>query len=246
MIIPAIDLLDGKVVRLRKGDFGDMIPYTKNPAVLASSYAATGVEWIHLVDLSGARDPALRQVDLVEKLAGATRCQLQVGGGIRTIDDVRKLLDAGVDRVVIGSVAIESPETVVDWMNVLPEGSLLPAIDVKPDGDGDYRPVIKGWTERGKTPIGDILQQMSDAGLREILMTDVSRDGMLEGPNAKLYNRFHASFPELQFQASGGVSSLDDIRQLRTSAAVSGVIVGRALLDGIIILEEAVACWQNG
>lgn len=241
MIIPAIDILDGAVVRLRRGDFDDKILYHEDPQSLVKAYAESGVDWVHVVDLSGARNPADRQVDLIRRMMSDGSARLQVGGGIRTRDDVVELLYAGASRVVVGSVAIENPDAVIEWGRQFSFEKILPAIDVKSDQDGVFYPVTRGWTSRSPKRLEVILQKLAGGGYGEILMTDVGRDGMLNGPNVELYQRLSDDIPSLRYQASGGVAGIEDLRALAIPA-VSGVIVGRALLDGLISLEEALEC----
>lgn len=237
MIIPAIDVLDGQVVRLRQGDFEDRIGYTSDPVDLVRTYAELEPRRIHLVDLSGARDAGERQIDLIQEMVRAVKCPIQVGGGIRTLEDVTKLLEAGASSVVIGSVAIKDPAKVIDWSKEVGVDAIVPAIDVRPVGDGEYVPVTHGWVDDAGVTLSSVLARYQAAGFTQILTTDVSRDGMLQGPNGDLYRDLHTQFPGLTFQASGGVGNMDDIRQLNVPG-IAGVIVGRALLDGRISLEE--------
>ena len=238
MIIPAIDILDGRVVRLRKGDFNDRLNYALDPVELVEKYVAGGSSRVHIVDLSGAKNPANRQTQLVNQLVSPGGCHIQVGGGVRTIEDVENLLEAGASHVVVGSVAIQNPQLVIDWANSMDPGTIIPAIDVRPSDSEGYQPVIHGWVDDAILSLSDLLTCYQEAGFLEILTTDISRDGMMGGPNVELYSELVSTYPDLQFQASGGVSKIEDVQELNIPG-VSGVIVGRALLDGRIILEDA-------
>lgn len=236
MIIPAIDVLEGGVVRLRQGDFEDRIGYVTDPVELVREYARYQPRRLHIVDLSGARRSEDRQVGLIEKMIRAASCPVQVGGGIRSLEDVQKLMDAGATAAVVGSVAIQEPEVVIEWARQVGAETIVPAMDVRPV-DGKYVPVTHGWVSDAAATLESLLAQYSEAGFSQILTTDISRDGMLQGPNSELYIELHDQFPSLSFQASGGVGKIEDVRNLDVPG-IAGVIVGRALLDGRISLEE--------
>ncbi|MFI5338035.1 MAG: 1-(5-phosphoribosyl)-5-[(5-phosphoribosylamino)methylideneamino]imidazole-4-carboxamide isomerase [Opitutales bacterium] len=241
MIYPAIDLRGGRVVRLTEGRFDQETSYSDDPLAVARGFAAAGAQWLHVVDLDGTKDPTQRQIPLVEKLARESGLRVQTGGGIRDEAQVAALLAAGARRVVIGSLAVRSPDLVVRWLDQFGNNCLVLALDVALDAQGVPRPAVSGWQETSNTTLDDLLRFYQPHGLRHVLCTDISRDGKLTGPNAKLYEGVIRQFPDLQLQASGGVSSLDDLRTLRAAGA-AGAIVGRALYENRFTLAEALAC----
>ncbi|MBV5257945.1 1-(5-phosphoribosyl)-5-[(5-phosphoribosylamino)methylideneamino] imidazole-4-carboxamide isomerase [Synechococcus moorigangaii CMS01] len=238
-LYPAIDVLEGRVVRLAKGDFAAVTDYGGDPAAVARSYLEAGAEWLHLVDLSGARDGRRRQLSLVESVA-ATGIKVQTGGGVRTGQDIESLLASGASRVVIGSLAVTDPGKVSGWLVRYGAEAIAAAFDVRMKGDIPV-PVVKGWTEEAGITLGELLQAYQRHGLRHALATDTGRDGMLEGINTALYQNLVTARPEIAWQASGGVASLEDIRQAK-ALKMGGVIIGRALFEGRFTLEEALAC----
>ena len=245
MIIPALDLIDGSVVRLHQGDYGQQRDYGSDPLPRLQDYQRQGAEVLHLVDLTGAKDPAARQIPLLQKLLAGVTVPVQVGGGIRNEQDVEALLSAGATRVVVGSSAVKDPDTVQKWFNRFGADALVLALDVRIDANGTKNVAISGWQENSNATLEQIVEQYLPFGLKHVLCTDISRDGTLAGSNVALYREVSARYPQIAFQASGGIGSLDDIAQLRDSG-VEGVIVGRALLDGKFSVTEAISCWQNG
>ena len=241
IIYPAIDLRGGRVVRLTEGRFDQEKAYSDDPLAVARSFAAAGAEWLHVVDLDGTKDPARRQTPLVEQLARESGLRVQTGGGLRDEAQVAALLAAGASRVIVGSVAVRTPDTVVRWLDQFGNNRLVLALDVVIDVSGVPRPAVSGWQETSNTTLDDLLRYYEPHGLRHVLCTDISRDGKLTGPNAALYADLVRRFPGLQLQASGGVSSLDDLRALRTTGA-AGAIIGRALYENKFTLAEALAC----
>lgn len=239
IIYPAIDVLDGRVVRLAKGDFGAVTDYGGDPVAAAQAWRDAGAEWVHMVDLSGARDGERRQQDLVASVA-ATGLKVQTGGGVRTEADVRAILDAGAARVVVGSTAVSQPQLVIGWIGKFGAEHIAAAFDVNIEGGAVY-PTMKGWTERSDRTLIELLADYRLAGLSHALVTDVARDGMMEGPNLDLYADLATVRPDMAWQASGGVSGLQDVKALK-AAGLSGVIIGRALFEKKLSLEEALAC----
>lgn len=245
MIIPALDLIDGSVVRLHQGDYGQQRDYGSDPLPRLQDYQRQGAEVLHLVDLTGAKDPAARQIPLLQKLLAGVSVPVQVGGGIRNEHDVEALLSAGATRVVVGSTAVKDPDTVQKWFGRFGADALVLALDVRIDTNGTKNVAISGWQENSNATLEQVVEQYLPFGLKHVLCTDISRDGTLAGSNVELYREVTARYPQVAFQASGGIGSLDDIAQLRDSG-VEGVIVGRALLDGKFSVTEAISCWQNG
>lgn len=244
MIIPALDLIDGKVVRLHQGDYGQQRDYGNDPLPRLQGYQQQGGEVLHLVDLTGAKDPAARQIPLLRKLLAGVSVPVQVGGGIRSEDDVAALLEAGAARVVIGSTAVRQPDVVKQWFTRFGADALVLALDVRIAADGSKNIAVSGWQEDSGVTLEQIVDEFLPYGLKHVLCTDISRDGTLSGSNVALYQEVCARYPQVAFQSSGGIGSLEDIAALRGSG-VQGVIVGRALLEGKFTVKEAIACWQN-
>ncbi|QWT40616.1 1-(5-phosphoribosyl)-5-[(5-phosphoribosylamino)methylideneamino]imidazole-4-carboxamide isomerase [Dickeya dadantii] len=245
MIIPALDLIDGQVVRLHQGDYGQQRQYGSDPLPRLQDYQQQGASVQHLVDLTGAKDPAARQIPLLKTLLAGVSVPVQVGGGIRTEQDVEALLAAGASRVVIGSTAVKQPELVQQWFTRYGADALVLALDVRIDADGVKNIAISGWQENSGITLEDTVERYLPFGLKHVLCTDISRDGTLQGSNVELYREISTHYPQVAFQASGGIGSLADIAALRDSG-VQGVIVGRALLEGKFNVTEAISCWQNG
>ncbi|MGX8942134.1 1-(5-phosphoribosyl)-5-[(5-phosphoribosylamino)methylideneamino]imidazole-4-carboxamide isomerase [Symbiopectobacterium sp. Eva_TO] len=245
MIIPALDLIDGQVVRLHQGDYGQQRQYGSDPLPRLQAYQQQGAEVLHLVDLTGAKDPAARQIPLLKTLLAGVSVPVQVGGGIRTEQDVVALLEAGATRVVIGSTAVKQPELVQAWFTRYGADALVLALDVHIDNAGVKQVAISGWQENSGVTLEQVIEEYQPFGLKHVLCTDISRDGTLSGSNVELYRAVCQRYPQIAFQASGGIGGLQDIANLRGSG-VKGVIVGRALLEGKFNVTEAIACWQNG
>lgn len=238
-IIPAIDLRDGRVVRLRQGDYAQQTTYSNDPAELARHYLHDGALWLHVVDLDGARSGKLDNLAVIRAMA-ADGLQVQAGGGVREEDDLRRLFDVGVQRVVLGSVAIREPETVARWLDTWGGERITIALDTRRIDDRWALPSA-GWTETEARTLDELAPWYAAHGAHHLLCTDIDRDGMLAGFNLDLYRHLADIAPQLAVQASGGVRSLADIRAARDVGA-RGVILGRALLEGRFTLEEALAC----
>lgn len=244
MIIPALDLIDGNVVRLHQGDYGQQRDYGNDPLPRLQDYQQQGGQVLHLVDLTGAKDPAARQIPLLRKLLAGISVPVQVGGGIRSAEDVAALIEAGASRVVVGSTAVRQPEEVKQWFQHFGADALVLALDVRIAADGSKNIAVSGWQEDSGVTLEQIVDEFLPYGLKHVLCTDISRDGTLSGSNVALYQEICARYPQVAFQSSGGIGSLEDIAALRSSG-VKGVIVGRALLEGKFTVKEAIACWQN-
>lgn len=241
IIYPAIDLRGGRVVRLTEGKFDQEKSYGDDPLAVAKDFAAAGATWLHVVDLDGAKDPAKRQTALVERIARGCGLRLQTGGGIRDESQIAALLAAGAQRVIVGSLAAKQPALVRGWLKKFGAERIILSPDVRLDTDGTPRVAAAGWQESTGLALDDFLNGYLAAGLVHILCTDISRDGKLTGPNRTLYVQLVQKFSSLQIQASGGVSSLDDLRALKTTGS-AGAIVGRALYEKKFTLKEALAC----
>lgn len=244
MIIPAIDLIDGAVVRLYQGDYEQKTQYALDPVDVVNDYADQGAKWLHIVDLTGAKDVSKRQLELIGRMVATQRMDFQAGGGIRSEDDVKQLLDVGVKRVVIGSLAVKQPELVKSWISKYGPEAIVLALDVNIDANGNKMIATHGWQQDSGVALEGLLDDMLSVGARHVLCTDISRDGTLQGANAELYKEMTERFPQVCWQASGGIGSLADIEALKP-AKVGGVILGRALLEGKFTVKEAIACWQD-
>ncbi|WP_261664972.1 1-(5-phosphoribosyl)-5-[(5-phosphoribosylamino)methylideneamino] imidazole-4-carboxamide isomerase [Deinococcus sp. Marseille-Q6407] len=246
MLIPALDLLGGEVVRLYQGDFAQKMVFAPDPLPLALNYQSAGAGLLHLVDLDGARDPARRQLAPLARLSRELSLPLQVGGGVRSGEDIAGLLDSGVSRVVVGSAAIANPGQAATWLREFGPERLTLALDLRLEADGRRTLLTHGWQAGSERSLDSFLAELSGLGAqpRHVLCTDIARDGTLSGPNTALYTALVREYPQLRWQASGGVSSLDDIAALRR-AGVSGVILGKALLTGQFTLPQAQAVWDS-
>lgn len=238
-IIPAIDLRGGQVVRLYQGDYAKQTDYAVDPVELAQRYRAAGAEWLHVVDLDGARDGGGGHIDLIAKMA-YTGLRVQAGGGVRDEAGLQRLFDAGVERVVVGSLAVRAPETVGRWLDGFGGERIALALDTR-WRDGAWRVPTAGWTTDEGGALDPLARHYAAAGARHVLCTDIDRDGTLQGPNLALYDHLHALEPGLLLQVSGGVRALEDIAAARETGA-AGIILGRALLEGRFRLEEALSC----
>lgn len=234
IVYPAIDLIEGKCVRLYKGDFGQKTVYEASPVEAAQDYRDQGASWLHLVDLDGARDPARRQTDVIAGIIKQSGLQVQTGGGVRGEKDIEALLGAGAARVVIGSLAVKDAARTKEIFRRFGADKICLAADVTPKGEG-YVIAVSGWQEEGGISLDDFLESYLECGLIHVLCTDISRDGTMTGCNFNLYRDIQESFPQLQLQASGGIGSLADLKKLDTA----GVIIGKALYENVFTLKEA-------
>jgi phosphoribosylformimino-5-aminoimidazole carboxamide ribotide isomerase len=234
IIYPAMDLMDGRPVRLRQGRFDQSTTYETQPADALREFADAGAEWAHIVDLDGARARGPAQHRLIAGLAGSTPLKLQVGGGFRTREQVQAMLDAGVERVVIGSLAVKESDLVNVWIQEFGPERLTLSLDVRVT-DGSPIVAVSGWSENSTSTLWEVASRFPVA--RHFLLTDIGRDGMLAGPSFALLDEVVSRLPGLKIQASGGISSIADLRRLRTD----GAIVGKALWEGRFTLKEALS-----
>ncbi|WP_088211258.1 1-(5-phosphoribosyl)-5-[(5-phosphoribosylamino)methylideneamino]imidazole-4-carboxamide isomerase [Shewanella sp. Shew256] len=244
MIIPAIDLIDGQVVRLYQGDYGQQTTFDLSPQAQLQSYQDQGASWLHIVDLTGAKDPTKRQTALIAKLTAGLNANIQVGGGIRTEEQVAELLSLGVKRVVIGSLAVKEPELVKGWFNKFGSEAICLALDVNINQNGEKIVAVSGWQSGGGKSLESIVEDFSQVGLKHALVTDISRDGTLTGANTALYHELSSRYPNIAWQASGGIATLEDVAAVRDSGA-AGIIIGKALLINQFNVAEAIQCWPN-
>lgn len=243
-IIPAIDLKDGKCVRLFKGDFDRVTEYSSDPAAVGRRFSSLDVQDLHIVDLDGARSGNQQNRDIVAGIVRTSGLDVQLGGGIRSAGDVAGWLEAGVTRCVIGSIAIKQPEVVRQWITDFHGDRIVLALDVNVSRDGEPMLTTHGWTEEAGVSLWECLDSYASVGVQHVLCTDVSRDGAMSGPNFDLYELILGRYPGLGLQASGGVRHADDLRRL-SSIGLPAAITGRALLDGAISDTEVASFRQN-
>lgn len=239
-IIPAIDLHGGKVVRLRQGDFAEQRDFAHEAAALAARYVEAGAKWLHVVDLDGARAGRPQQCDLLARIA-ASGARVQAGGGVRLRADAERLFDCGVERVVVGSVAVRDPGAFAAWLGDLGSDRLCLALDLRRDPGGRWRPAVDAWARESDADVATLLDRFAACGLRHALCTDIAQDGMRSGPNLALYRELASRWPMFAWIASGGVRDRADVDALRETG-VAACVAGSALLDGTLDLAEIAAC----
>jgi len=243
LLIPAIDLRHGRVVRLQQGDYARETRYGDSAMERARVYQDAGAKLLHVVDLDAALDGGDGNLEQIAQIAETLSIPVQTGGGVRGRDDLQRRLDAGVERVVIGSVCVRDPERVCAWIEQFGSRRIVAGLDVK-HTDGLWIPQAAGWTEAGSLDLFALLDRLIDAGLEHLLCTDIARDGMLGGASVALYRELGARYPELVIQASGGIGSEADLDAV-AETEVDGCIVGRALLEGKVALD-AIAHFGGG
>jgi phosphoribosylformimino-5-aminoimidazole carboxamide ribotide isomerase len=244
-VYPAIDVRDGRVVRLQQGDYARETRYADEPFAVAMRYADAGARWLHLVDLDAAREGGYTLAPLLDRIADDGRLRVQTGGGVRDEASLAAILDAGASRVVVGSLAVRSPDRVAGWLGRYGAERITIALDTRQDDAGAWRLPVHGWTENAERDLDACLDLYRDAGARHLLCTDIARDGMMRGPNLDLYRmlvaRNDASASAFEIQASGGVRDVGDVAAAR-AAGCAGAVLGRSLLEGGMTLEEALRC----
>jgi len=243
-VIPAIDLQGGKCVRLFQGDFSRTTEYSDDPVAVAREFAELRTSDLHIIDLDGARSGAQENRAIVEAIAAESDLSIQLGGGIRDQQTVSDWLSAGVARCIIGSQAVTEPDAVKSWLVRFGGERIVLALDVNISEDGVPLITTHGWTRPSNTSIFECINDYRTVGLQHVLCTDVSRDGAMAGPNIDLYVRIMGRFPDLKLQASGGVRSIDDLKDLR-QRGIPAAITGRALLEGTITIEEMLSFQQS-
>jgi len=236
-LIPAIDLKAGHCVRLLHGNFANETRYNADPQLLLEKYRGWGADWLHVVDLDGAKDGSLGNRALIAQLAAQHAVKLQVGGGLRNLAAVAQMLALGAARVVIGSAAVTHAEEVRAWLDQVGAERITLAFDVRLDAGGVPRVATHGWQEQSDLTLWDALHGFSDTALTHVLCTDVARDGALSGPNVELYREAARRHPKIQWQASGGIRDAQDLRAL-DAAGAAAAISGKALLDELIPLQD--------
>jgi phosphoribosylformimino-5-aminoimidazole carboxamide ribotide isomerase len=231
-IIPAIDVIDGKCVRLAQGDYAQKKIYHADPLEMAKRFEDAQLKYLHLVDLDGAKAGKVMNWKVVESVTGKTNLGVDFGGGIKTANEIERLFQSGVKQVNLGSIAVKNPDVVHDWIETYGAERIILSADVR-----NEMIAVGGWTENSSISIFDFIRDYLEKGIRYITCTDIHTDGMLLGPNVSLYKALLNTFPEINLIASGGVSSINDLKELK-KLNVDGVIVGKAIYEGRIELKE--------
>ncbi|MCC5090309.1 1-(5-phosphoribosyl)-5-[(5-phosphoribosylamino)methylideneamino]imidazole-4-carboxamide isomerase [Xanthomonas campestris] len=240
-VYPALDIRDGRVVRLLQGDYARETRYGDDVLPRAQAFADAGAQWMHLVDLDAAQAGGYTLAPLLGQISRQTGLQVQTGGGVRSREDVARILDAGAARVVVGSLAVRDSATVIGWLQEFGTDRLTIALDTRQDAADVWQLPVHGWTETAEATLDQLATQYAQAGLQHLLCTDIARDGMLSGPNMGLYAHLRALAPQLQVQVSGGARNLADVAAAK-AAGCAGIVLGKALLEGHLDLKDALAC----
>ena len=238
IILPAIDLFDGKAVRLFKGDYNQMTVYSDNPPEFARDFFNKGATWMHLVDLEGANEGTTPNLETIREIVNATGLKVEVGGGIRNMETVKKYIDIGVSRVILGTAAVKDRAFLLEAVKTYGD-KIAVGVDIR---DGIV--AIKGWTELSGLDCFDFCQDLQDIGVKTVICTDISKDGAMQGTNLELYRRLSEKF-SIDFVASGGVSSLEDVRALK-EIGVYGAILGKAIYTGAVDVADAIKVVREG
>ena len=231
-LVPAIDIIDGKCVRLSQGDYDTQKVYNENPLEVAKEFEANGIRRLHVVDLDGAKSSHIVNYKVLDQLAGHTSLTIDFGGGIKTDEDLTIAFEYGAQMVTLGSIAVKNPDLFKSWLHKYGAEKIILGADVK-----DNRISVNGWKEESQQELLPFLDGYTQEGIRKVLCTDISRDGMLQGPSIDLYKQIMGQFPDMHLIASGGVSGLDDIIRL-DEAGIPAVVFGKALYEGRITLKD--------
>jgi len=231
-IIPAIDIIDGKCVRLTQGDYAQKKIYNENPLEVAQSFEDAGIQRLHLVDLDGAREKRIINYKVLENMAAHTSLAIDFGGGLQSDQDLKIAFECGATQVTGGSIAVKAPEVFMNWLEKYGNEKIILGADAR-----DGRIAVSGWQETTGISIFDFLEDYVAKGVKYTISTDVAKDGLLQGPSTELYREMGEKFPGLSIIASGGISTMDDIRTLNT-LEIYGVIVGKAIYENRISLKE--------
>ena len=238
-IIPAIDLIDGSCVRLTQGDYDRKTTYYKDPLDVARRYEDCGIKRLHLVDLDGAKASHPVNLKVLERLATSTALQIQYGGGIKSSDALKEVFAAGAKRAICGSIAVKQPESFCEWLDAFGPERMVLGADTR-----NGRIAINGWLEAAQMGVEELIESFRNAGLSQVICTDIAKDGMLQGPATSLYQELLQQFPQCHLIASGGVSCLADIIRLN-DAGIPAVVFGKAIYEGKISLQELAEWAEN-
>jgi len=235
-IIPAIDIISGECVRLSKGDYDTKKVYSSSPVEVARMYADLGFKRLHVVDLDGAKSSSPKNLKILEKMASATKLDIQYGGGVKSEISLHSVLNAGASRVICGTIAVTMPELFIGWLERFGSQRIILGADFRDD-----QVAVNGWNTQTETTLANIVGNFYLRGLTQLIATDISKDGMLSGPNYDKYYELKETFPDIKITISGGISSIDDIKRV-DHEKVDSVIVGKAIYEGHINIEELSRC----
>ena len=230
-IIPAIDIIDGKCVRLSKGDYDTKKIYNENPVEVAKEFEDFGIQYLHLVDLDGAKAKKIINQKVIENIAKNTNLIIDFGGGIRSEEDLQKAFDSGAKKVTLGSIAVVNPELCLAWLDKFGAEKLILGADCL-----DRKIKTSGWLENSETDVVDFIKEYQKKGFREVVCTDISKDGMLQGPSTALYQEIIGN-STIELIASGGISNIEDVQKMK-EIGCAGTIIGKAIYEGRISLED--------
>lgn len=233
-IIPAIDIINGKCVRLTKGDYTQQKVYNENPVEVAKQFAGAGFKRLHIVDLDGAKAGKITNLAVLENIVSATNMEIDFGGGVKHVSDVKAVLNAGAAMVTIGSLAVKHSEILEEWLMEFGRDHFFIGADVLQENVK-----ISGWLQDGGINIFDFVEKLIGVGATNIFCTDISKDGMMQGPAIELYKKIIVQYPEINLTASGGVSNIDDVKRLK-EIGCSGVIIGKAIYENLVTLEQLI------
>ena len=239
-IYPAIDLMNGCCVRLRQGSFSEVSRYAEDPVQVARRFLAVGAKHLHIVDLDGARIGESLQFEVISRILKSTDAYVQVGGGIRTLAHAQRLLDLGASSIILGSIAVKDSVTTRDIIEKIGGERVTLAVDFKRSASDDLLVAVNGWSDTEQIKVGEMITNYLDQGVKNILCTDISRDGMLAGPDVSVYQGLQQDFPDCEIQVSGGISGINDLCTLK-SAGLKAAILGKSLYEGRIDLEAAIS-----
>lgn len=231
-IIPAIDIIDGKCVRLTMGDYAQKKTYSENPVEMAKSFEDAGLKYLHLVDLDGAKSNNVVNLPVLQRIVQETNLIVDFGGGIKSTEALELVLEAGANQVTVGSMAVKSPELFFQWLEKYGPEKLILGADVRNEMIS-----INGWQEDSSLTIYDFLKDYSSKGVKHVVCTDISKDGMLAGSSIALYEKLLSSFPSVDLIASGGVTTIEEVMELKV-AGLAGAIIGKAIYEGNISLDQ--------
>jgi phosphoribosylformimino-5-aminoimidazole carboxamide ribotide isomerase len=231
-IIPAIDLIDGKCVRLTQGDYQQKKEYSSNPLEMAQRFADYGIRRLHLVDLDGAKQRTVVNLRVLEQIATHTTLAVDFGGGVQSDEDLRRVFEAGAQQVTGGSIAVRQPEVFLGWLNQYGADKIILGADAR-----DRLVAISGWQEKSTLDVVDFIRDYAQQGVRHVICTDVAKDGLLQGPSFALYDEITQQVPSVHLIASGGITTVDDLRQLKANG-LHGAIIGKALYEGTLSLTD--------
>lgn len=238
-VIPAMDIINGCAVRLSKGDYAQVKKYSDDPVSIARLFEDNGARWLHLVDLDGAKLSRPANLKVLEDIVSATSLNVEWGGGIKSAEAVEEVLNAGAKRVICGSIAVAKPELFREWLSKYGADRIVLGADAR-----NGRIAVNGWLSDTDIPIDELVGKFTDAGLSQVVCTDINKDGMLAGPSWELYKGLKLSFPQILFTVSGGVSSIADV-ETAAALGLDRIIVGKAIYENRISMEELKTWWQN-